>query len=215
MVALTEKTKRPRTLRAAAQGRWWSMIYRCTNPADKSYKSYGGRGISVCDRWKSFENYYADTGDRPSDGMTLDRIRNDGNYEPGNVRWASWTTQARNRSNNIVLTAFGESKCVAEWITDPRCSICAKTLESRIKAGWPAEDAIKLAPITEVGDRTPINGRVPHKTTAAPGYIIWNTKAETFITTRMARGDSRAEAVAAMLDELSLRRSSKPATEVV
>lgn len=73
------------------------MIYRCTSPDDKAWKNYGGRGISVCEQWlTSFDNYYAHVGDAPP-GLTLDRIDNDGNYEPGNMRWATPHQQTFNQ----------------------------------------------------------------------------------------------------------------------
>lgn len=75
---------------------WYGMVYRCNNPKSTYYEGYGGRGIKVCDRWLKFENFLADMGKRPS-GLSLDRINNDGNYEPGNCRWATAKEQANNR----------------------------------------------------------------------------------------------------------------------
>ena len=75
---------------------WQAMLRRCFNPNCRGYCNYGGRGITVCERWLKFENFYADTGDAPP-GMSIDRINNDGNYEPSNWQWATCREQARNR----------------------------------------------------------------------------------------------------------------------
>ena len=74
---------------------WVEMKGRCNNPKNKSYKDYGGRGIKVCQRWDDFRNFLTDMGERP-DGLMIDRINNDGNYEPGNCQWTDITTSNRN-----------------------------------------------------------------------------------------------------------------------
>lgn len=97
---------------------WSGMIHRCNNKSHKNYDRYGGRGIAVCERWlgpSGFENFYADMGPKPTRLHSIDRINNDGNYEPGNCRWATMREQQGNKRNNIMLTIGGETMNVADW----------------------------------------------------------------------------------------------------
>lgn len=90
------------------------MVSRCTVKTNASYPNYGGRGITVCDRWRSFDNFAADMGERPA-GTTIDRIDNDGNYEPDNCRWATRQEQDSNKSVNVRVTFEGQTLTYAEW----------------------------------------------------------------------------------------------------
>lgn len=87
-------------------GIWGQMKQRCLNVNDKQYQHYGGRGIGVCDRWLKFENFYEDMGERPN-GLTLERIDNDGDYCPENCRWATYLEQQKNRSNSLFVSING------------------------------------------------------------------------------------------------------------
>jgi hypothetical protein len=114
---------------------WKAMIRRCTAPTQVGYHRYGGRGIRVCDRWRaSVEDFLADVGRRPSPDHTLDRIDNDGNYEPGNVRWVAMTVQQRNRRDNRIVEFRGVPMTLTE-----ACALAGvdrRTAHGRIKRGW-------------------------------------------------------------------------------
>jgi hypothetical protein len=121
---------------------WLRMKSRCNNPQNQDFARYGGRGIKVCKRWMdSFENFYADMGPRPR-GASLDRYpNNDGDYAPGNTRWANQKQQCRNRSNNRLLTHNGITMCMADWAD--RLGIKFSILNDRInRYGWSVERAL-------------------------------------------------------------------------
>jgi hypothetical protein len=120
---------------------WQQMKERCTNPNNNHFKDYGGRGITVCERWLKFENFYADMGPRPAPKHELDRYPNQkGNYEPGNVRWATRKQQMRNRRNNRLVEFQGETRCMVEWSEIKK--IPADIIRCRIRLGWTVERAL-------------------------------------------------------------------------
>jgi transposase len=93
---------------------WTAMLARCRYERHPHFKHYGGRGIEVCERWLKFENFLADMGERP-EGLTLDRIRHNDGYEPGNCRWATETEQHRNTRTNRYVTHEGRTMCASAW----------------------------------------------------------------------------------------------------
>jgi hypothetical protein len=123
---------------------WCAMKTRCMNKNFRHYEDYGGRGIRICDEWQDFTafrewamaNGYADN-------LTIEREDVDGDYKPSNCKWIPQTKQSRNRRDTKMLTAFGETKGIADWAEDPRCVVPFGTMKSRIyRDGWPAEKAI-------------------------------------------------------------------------
>jgi hypothetical protein len=127
---------------------WRNIVFRCTNKKSAVYYRYGGRGIKVCERWlKSARAFIEDMGPRPSDKHTVERINNEGNYEPGNCRWATKKEQARNKANNVRLTCDGRTMLMVEWAEETGIGLA--TLHARLKSGWSHEKTIK----------TPVRGR--------------------------------------------------------
>lgn len=126
---------------------WLAMRRRCYDEGDQSYKRYGGRGVTVCQRWReSFAAFLEDVGPAPSSRHTIDRHPNTrGNYEPGNVRWATKSEQARTTSNARILEHDGVSASIAEWAE--RTGISAVTIATRLnQGGWPVADALTVPP---------------------------------------------------------------------
>lgn len=121
---------------------WIGMLHRCANPKRYGYYRYGGRGIRVCERWQaSFEDFLADMGPRPSPDHSIDRIDNDGHYEPGNCRWATDAEQRRNRSDNRVLCFRGESRCLTDWAA--KLGLTDSTIQYRLDVmRWSVDRAL-------------------------------------------------------------------------
>ncbi len=119
---------------------WRAMLNRCENTNVERFPQYGGRGIRVCERWHKFENFLMDMGRRPSPKMQIDRIENDGNYEPGNVRWATPKQQLRNRSDNRILEYNHKKMCINDWATET--SLKRECIAARLKMGWSVEKSL-------------------------------------------------------------------------
>ncbi|ASQ11855.1 hypothetical protein CDO22_17840 [Sinorhizobium meliloti] len=112
-------------------GIWASMKERCSNPKQSRYERYGGRGIRVCREWEDFARFIEDMGPRPSTKHTIERIDNDGDYEPSNCRWATWKEQANNRSSNVLLTIGAERLSLSQWAV--RSGVDRMTIKERAK----------------------------------------------------------------------------------
>lgn len=129
--------------RTLTHNTWTSMLQRCNYPQHKSYDLYGGRGITVCDRWMDFRNFYADMGDRKP-GFSLDRINNGKGYYPENCRWATSFEQQNNRRDNIWISAFGRNETIANWSRE--VGLAETTILQRIGSGMTPEMALSTPP---------------------------------------------------------------------
>lgn len=125
-------------------GTWAAMWNRCRSPKHDHYHRYGGRGITVCEKWKDFAAFVADVGPKPSPADTLDRIDNDGHYEPGNVRWANKKDQSRNSLSARYITANGVTRCLTEWANVSGLSMGA--IWGRLNKKWCDECSVSLPP---------------------------------------------------------------------
>ena len=123
---------------------WQHAKKRCSNPKDKEYRRYGGRGIKMDPRWENdFLLFFLEVGPRPSPAHSLDRIKGNLGYEPGNVRWATKEVQAQNRPTFVrLVTANGKTQTVAQWARE--LGIGATTIYYRVNKGWPPERALNL-----------------------------------------------------------------------
>lgn len=138
---------------------WMNMRARCWSPKHPEYANYGGRGISVCERWKAFVNFRDDMGERPSGRHSLERIENSEGYGPGNVIWATPDIQSNNTRRNRRLTLDGRTLTHAQW--DREIGARCGTVSDRIRCGWTEEQAIK----------TPVAARKPRVRKKVKNFI--------------------------------------------
>lgn len=133
--------------RSRAYKSWTNLIQRCTNKNNTKWSDYGGRGISVCDRWlASFENFFEDMGECKYP-LEIDRINNEGNYEPGNCRWATRKEQANNTRFSVHITFNGETNSLTDWARI--AGVTVSTMHTRLKNKWPLERAFSAKKILE------------------------------------------------------------------
>jgi hypothetical protein len=120
---------------------WYGMLHRTTNPKNAAYQKYGGRGIKVCDRWHSFDNFYADMHELYLPGLSIDRIDNNAGYSLENCRWATVKEQANNRRSNKIFCIDGVSKTLAAWIEEYGAK--PSTVRQRLYAyGWSITESL-------------------------------------------------------------------------
>lgn len=146
----TAERNRSRSLgqphRRRLQNIWRNMIRRCIDPRQPAYRYYGAVGVRVCAAWLAdFEAFQAwAMANGYAENLTLDRRENSLGYGPDNCRWATWEEQENNRSNNVRVTLWGETKTTSQWSRDSRCPVNAGTVRGRIRRGIPPELALTM-----------------------------------------------------------------------
>lgn len=172
---------------------WTDMLQRCFNPKRQFYPRYGGRGITVCDRWRNdYAAFLADMGRTPFSGAQVDRIDNDGNYEPGNCRWATRKEQGGNKSNIVYFEYKGRRQKASEWAEE--LGVPTKAFRQRVWKGWTPEEVIS-------GKRAKEHGCVVRRLTHDGLTLPVNAWAQRLgiprktIHTRIDRGWSDSEVV--------------------
>lgn len=136
---ISQSRKRHGMTKTGAWNSWRAMMKRCYQTSHTFYNLYGGAGITVCDRWHVFENFYADMGERP-ENMTIDRIDTSGCYSPENCRWATMVEQAGNKRNSRLIYVDGERKTARQWSLSSGTP--CTTIEWRFKSGWEPHEVV-------------------------------------------------------------------------
>jgi len=169
---------------------WQHMKDRCYKPTDKSFKNYGGRGIEVCQEWRdSFLAFYNHIGKRPSSKHSIDRINNNGNYKPGNVRWANRKVQANNSRHNHLITIDGITQTITQWGKATNTSITV--IRYRLSLGLEDKEAVFTPPRKQRADMITVNGT--SKTTKQWAEHVGISP--NAITKRLRRGWSPKDAI--------------------
>jgi hypothetical protein len=196
---------------------WNAMLDRCYDPKNKSYERYGGRGIKVCERWlNSAEVFVQDMGLRPSAEYSIERLNNDGDYEPSNCKWATRYEQSRNRRSCRFVEYNGERLNLLDMAK--KYNIKRATLTQRLDAGWPVEKAL-LTPIHVPQPRTPkpvkmsVSGALKANNTSGYRGVTFDKltgkwRAECF-KKKLGRFDTPEEAAAAYLQAMQDRQKTR------
>lgn len=151
---------------------WRAMHGRCSNPRNKSYRLYGGRGVRVCERWHDFRLFLDDMGPRPTLAHSIDRIDSNGNYEPGNCRWATPKEQSRNCRSNRMLTHGGETKTLSAWAEEHGLGV--GTLAHRLRS---SDMDRALLPVSEYSGRSAAKKENKRQAPAGSSRVAWETEA--------------------------------------
>lgn len=174
---------------------WKAMQQRCCNKSHSEYPNYGGRGISVCSEWQeSFATFLKDMGPRPSPEYTIERIDVNGDYHPGNCRWATHAEQNRNMRRNRYLSMNGETLTITDWAR--RIGVTPSTLDARIANGWSLEEALSSSKDQRF-DRFANAVTLSHngRTLSIPEWSKMTGICERTIRARLRRGWSVEEAL--------------------
>lgn len=140
---------------------WTSMRERCRNPKHKGFKNYGGRGITICERWNEFKKFMLDMGRKPDPKFTIEREDVNGNYEPTNCRWLSRKDQGRNQRNSVFVTYNGKRMLLIDLVEE--LGLSRSVVYGRLKMGWTLAQAISLPKGLHVNRGRPRKPRGPYK----------------------------------------------------
>ena len=160
--AFTQRVTKHNMSRSRLYHKWTNIISRCEYTKNQHYVHYGGRGITVCDRWRNFENFLADMGPRPGPEYSIERIDNDLGYSPENCKWATRSQQNENTRRNHILEYEGEQLTISQWAKRQELTVAA--LNGRLRLGWNIKDAL-TTPVKEYKHRQEIPPAIPMKQT--------------------------------------------------